>query len=76
MTPTATQSPTSAHQLATARLDNYTYRRAALIEQLMAALEELHRANGQGESMETRLRAQRKHIGPILARMLVHLERQ
>lgn len=73
---TATQSPSAAALIATARLDNHVYRRTALIEELMSAMEELHRSNGQGESMETRLRAQRKHLSPILARLIVHLERQ
>lgn len=73
---TATQSPSSAAYLAQARSDTQPFRRSGLIEDLMACLEELHRANGQGESMETRLRAQRKHISPVLARLIVHLERQ
>lgn len=73
---TATQSPSSAASLAVARQDNHVYRRSALIEELMSALEELHRPNGQGESMENRLRAQRKHMAPVLARLVVHLERQ
>ncbi len=76
MTPTATRSPTSAAYLAQARQDTQNYRRAVLVEELTAGLEELCRASVQGENHENRLRAQRKHVAPTLAKLVAYLERQ
>lgn len=73
---TATQSPSSAACLALARQDPQVYRRYTLTEELMSCLEELHRANGQGESFENRLRSHRKLLAPVIAKLVVHLERQ
>lgn len=90
---TASQSPSSAAFLAQARQDTQMYRRSALIEELMRALEAVASdaprgpKNGPEEDpttamerrfseLERHLRSQRKHISPVLAKLIVHLERQ
>ena len=76
MTITATQSKSAAELVATARQDTENYRRLHLIGELMSSLEELCRDSLRGESHENRLRAQRKHVGPTLAKIVAYLERQ
>ncbi len=76
VTITATQSSSSALFMSTARLDTQNYRRSVMIEELMSSLDELCRESQRGESHENRLRAQRKHMAPTLARVVAYLERQ
>ncbi len=76
MTTTATQSLSSAAHMAAARLDTQSYRRSVMIEELMSSLDELCRESQRGELHENRLRAQRKHMAPTLARVVAYLERQ